>query len=342
MKTTAKMIAVMFLLGAGMLLAPKQSQAYVRVSYQLFYDELSPYGTWMNTPEYGMVWVPDAGPDFQPYASNGTWGYSNFGWMWVSDYPWGWAPFHYGRWYFDNRFGWAWVPGYDWAPAWVSWRVADGYYGWAPLMPGFRISLYYTWNMIPMNYWIFVHDRDFGCRDLNRYALRGWDHDRMYRHSHFMEGMENNGHGHRNYFTGPRVEQVRGATGRDFRPRDIRADERPVLREKTAPVPRKDNGTINREWSRRDPVVAPRSNERQPEFRPPVRKENNRNEGIRPPERQQNNRSEGFRPQPAPQQTNPYAERNVRPEPRQQKAPQNVQRTPAPRSEKSGQKNGRR
>jgi hypothetical protein len=31
--------------------------------------------------------------------------------------------------------GWVWVPGTRWAPAWVSWRSGDGYYGWAPLPP---------------------------------------------------------------------------------------------------------------------------------------------------------------------------------------------------------------
>ena len=36
------------------------------VTYQTFYDELSPYGRWVEYPEYGYVWVPDAGPDFQP------------------------------------------------------------------------------------------------------------------------------------------------------------------------------------------------------------------------------------------------------------------------------------
>jgi len=69
------------------------------VSYQTFYDELSPHGRWIDYPGVGYVWVPDAGPDFRPYSSNGHWVYSdNYEWMWVSDYDWGWAPFHYGRW----------------------------------------------------------------------------------------------------------------------------------------------------------------------------------------------------------------------------------------------------
>ena len=27
------------------------------------------------------------------------------------------------------------MPGYDWAPAWVCWRHAEGFCGWAPLPP---------------------------------------------------------------------------------------------------------------------------------------------------------------------------------------------------------------
>ena len=95
---------------------------------QVFYDELSPYGTWVNYPDYGYVWVPDAGSDFRPYATNGYWTYTDYGWTWVSNYIWGWAPFHYGRWFYDDYYGWAWVPGNEWAPAFAcspSARLSD-------------------------------------------------------------------------------------------------------------------------------------------------------------------------------------------------------------------------
>src|SRR5688572_16631158 len=68
------------------------------ISYQQFYDDLSPYGQWINNPEFGHVWVPRLS-GFRPYYSNGHWAYTNYGWTWVSNYNWGWAPFHYGRWY---------------------------------------------------------------------------------------------------------------------------------------------------------------------------------------------------------------------------------------------------
>src|ERR1700726_3294310 len=50
------------------------------VSYQSFYDQLSPYGQWIDDPHYGYVWLPDAGPDFKPYSTNGHWVYTNEGW----------------------------------------------------------------------------------------------------------------------------------------------------------------------------------------------------------------------------------------------------------------------
>src|SRR3954464_11015099 len=88
------------------------------VSYQTFYDELEPYGNWIDYPEYGYVWRPDMGADFRPYSTNGRWVWTDdYEWMWVSDYSWGWAPFHYGRWFFDDAYGWLWIPGYDWSPA---------------------------------------------------------------------------------------------------------------------------------------------------------------------------------------------------------------------------------
>lgn len=118
-----------------------------------FYTELNQYGQWVQTPQYGRVWIPNAGPNFQPYATNGHWVVTEYGNTWVSDYTWGWAPFHYGRWYQDPYRGWAWVPGNVWGPAWVSWRSGGGYYGWAPLGPGG--NSYGNVNM-PAPYWTFV------------------------------------------------------------------------------------------------------------------------------------------------------------------------------------------
>jgi len=104
-------------------------------SYQA---QLAPYGAWVNVPGYGLCWRPSVAatdPYWRPYCDQGHWIYTADGWFWQSDYPWGDIVFHYGRWCRDSL-GWVWVPGYDWAPAWVCWRKAEGYCGWAPLPPG--------------------------------------------------------------------------------------------------------------------------------------------------------------------------------------------------------------
>lgn len=106
-----------------------------------FQQQLTPYGTWVNVPEYGLCWQPAVGPGWRPYYDGGHWEYTDAGYYWQSDYPWGDIAFHYGRWaYVDMGTdpSWVWVPGYNYAPSWVVWRHddADGYIGWAPLPPG--------------------------------------------------------------------------------------------------------------------------------------------------------------------------------------------------------------
>ena len=148
-----KLPGLIALLTIGLLLAQRVvAQPGVSVPVESFYNELAPYGQWTQHPGYGNVWMPNAGPDFQPYATGGHWVMTEFGNTWVSDYAWGWAPFHYGRWIFDQAYGgWLWIPGTDWAPAWVSWRSGGDYYGWAPLGPGVNINI-----NIPAPYWTFV------------------------------------------------------------------------------------------------------------------------------------------------------------------------------------------
>jgi len=152
--------------------APAPQPAYVvapapqTASYQTYYDELSPYGQWVNTPEFGNVWVPAAGPDFVPYSTAGHWVYTTYGMTWVSDYSWGWCAFHYGRWDHDNYMGWFWVPGNEWGPAWVSWRSGNGYYGWAPLPPAYgRVSETNTYN-VPSERYVFVQTQYITAPDV--------------------------------------------------------------------------------------------------------------------------------------------------------------------------------
>jgi hypothetical protein len=141
------------------------------LSYQTFYDQLQPYGNWINYPEYGNVWQPYMRDGFTPYETGGHWVSTVDGWAWASDYNWGWAPFHYGRWFFEPSIGWAWVPGYEWAPAWVTWGQYNNYYAWAPLAPGINISLGNTWRA-PSNYWSFVPRNYINSPNLGRYATR--------------------------------------------------------------------------------------------------------------------------------------------------------------------------
>lgn len=136
-------------------------------SYQVFYDELSPYGTWIDHPDYGYVWQPNVDPGFRPYATNGHWVYSNEGWTWASDYNWGWAPFHYGRWFYDDNAGWLWVPGHQWAPAWVTWGRSGDYYGWAPLGPEANPD---NWTP-PQNTWNFVPAQHVARPDVASYVV---------------------------------------------------------------------------------------------------------------------------------------------------------------------------
>lgn len=104
--------------------------------YGMFYDSLSSYGSWFETPDYGYVWQPVVVRDsnWRPY-SRGRWACSDRGWTWISEEPFGWATYHYGRWALLRDRGWIWVPGAEWAPCWVSWRENDSHIGWAPLPP---------------------------------------------------------------------------------------------------------------------------------------------------------------------------------------------------------------
>ena len=139
------------------------------ISFNVFYNELRPYGRWINHGVYGQVWIPNVERDFHPYKTNGYWVMTDYGNTWVSDFSWGWAPFHYGRWYYDDYFGWVWIPGYEWAPAWVVWRSGGGYYGWAAMGPGVNISININ---IPGVYWTFLPARYMYHPHMHKYYTR--------------------------------------------------------------------------------------------------------------------------------------------------------------------------
>ena len=148
------------------------------ISMQTFYDDLEPYGQWVDDPDYGYVWVPEVDdPDFRPYYTRGHWVMSEYGNMWVSDYDWGWAPFHYGRWAFTDYYGWVWIPDVEWGPAWVSWRTGGDYYGWAPMGPGISIDIAIGGYSCPDFWWTFVPRRHFFSIGFSRYF---WPYSRNY------------------------------------------------------------------------------------------------------------------------------------------------------------------
>jgi hypothetical protein len=207
-KTLRNWIIMGFLLVS--VLGINTSKAQGRVSLQVFYDELQPYGNWMTYGNYGYVWVPNVDRDFSPYATNGYWINTEYGNTWVSDYAWGWAPFHYGRWYYDDFYGWIWIPDTEWAPAWVTWRSGGGYYGWAPLMPGFNISVSYTYyNSIPHRYWNFVPYRYITYRTVHHHCvprpqvINIINHTTIVTHNHRHDSRSRS-----NYFTGPSRNEI--------------------------------------------------------------------------------------------------------------------------------------
>jgi hypothetical protein len=199
-------------------IAPQKTTAQISISFQNFYDDLSPYGTWIYTQEYGYVWMPDVDESFMPYNTNGYWMYTNAGWTWVSNYAWGWAPFHYGRWYYDEEYGNMWIPGNEWGPGWVSWRQSDDYYGWAPLGPGISIELAFgnSYN-IPFNRWTFVRNSGFGRTNINRYYMNRSNNNNIYNNTTVINNMQINRDNNVRYNGGPDRTQVQERTGRTVR-----------------------------------------------------------------------------------------------------------------------------
>ncbi len=146
--------------------------------YGMFYDSLSSYGSWFETPDYGYVWQPVIVREssWRPYT-RGRWACSDHGWTWMSDEPFGWATYHYGRWALLRDRGWIWVPGSEWAPSWCSWRSSSSHIGWAPLPPETLAYRRHHWDStvdatfgIGSLWFSFVETRNFG-RPIHHHCL---------------------------------------------------------------------------------------------------------------------------------------------------------------------------
>ncbi len=208
-------------------LQPTQAYPGASISFETFYHELSPYGTWVQDRDYGYVWVPEVRRDFVPYVSEGHWVMTEYGNTWVSDYSWGWAPFHYGRWHYDDYYGWLWIPGTEWGPAWVAWRSGGGYYGWAPLGPGIDINVSINiGRYIPDHHWVFVRQGYIGHSGIYRYCVPRRNVVNIVHHTTII----NNTYVYQNrhtYYTGPRVHEIERVTSRRVHVHRINRMDRP-------------------------------------------------------------------------------------------------------------------
>ncbi|MBW8874344.1 MAG: hypothetical protein JF614_05230 [Acidobacteria bacterium] len=191
MKTTRILLLSLVLLGtlAGTASAATSVSAGIHigpsgratVDLGFFYDDLAPYGNWVERPNYGWAWRPRAvASTWRPYAA-GHWAWTDEGWTWISDEPYGWATYHYGRWYDDPDYGWEWIPGNEWAPAWVSWQEGGDYVGWAPLPPSvdYRPGIDLNVSLAPDAY-VFVPERQFLAPRVNAYFVARSDYGRIF------------------------------------------------------------------------------------------------------------------------------------------------------------------
>ena len=315
---------------------------------ETFYDELSPYGEWINDPQYGYVWMPYVDQDFRPYYSDGYWAMTEYGNTWISDYPWGWAPFHYGRWTYSHYYGWVWIPGTTWAPAWVVWRHGGGYYGWAPLGPAYNMSYnsnpYYN---CPDDWWVFVNPTHlYFTGGYHHYAYGPHQSVTIIHNTTIITNVYNNNNNHVTYFTGPQGHEVEAITHHPIQ----------TVRLATTPThggPRVSGNTVRiyqpqikrasfsgrnpapqRAVNAVEPISAPSPVRQQPGVKPtpqaPVRMDD-RNRNVPPPVRQEPVRQQPDRPTPPPSQPmrNDDRNRNVPPPVRQEPVRQQPDR-PAP------------
>ena len=216
------------------------------VTYNYFYNSLSPYGTWVDIEGYGYCWQPTVAVvnvGWRPYVHGGRWIYSTYGWYWHSDYSWGWAPFHYGRWFSHPRWGWCWRPDPLWGPAWVSWRYTDSYCGWAPLPPaavytsgvgftyyGSSVGFSFGFGLASYSY-AFVAWPHFHSRHYHRHTVPSQRARTIYNNSTVVNNIIV-GNNNTIINRGIEVDRVSRFTQRDIKPvrvRDVAIDNRSRL-----------------------------------------------------------------------------------------------------------------
>jgi hypothetical protein len=135
------------------------------------YEYLSDYGEWVDTSDYGMVWMPYVVEEWSPFF-HGHWSWTYDGWAWISYEPFGWLVFHYGYWYYEPYYGWFWMPGRIWSPARVQWYTYGNYCAWAPMPPPHHYWHHHPWDYSGFNVWIMV--------DANHFTNEYVGHHRMH------------------------------------------------------------------------------------------------------------------------------------------------------------------
>ena len=76
----------------------------------------------------------------------------------------------------------------------------------------------------------FLPDRYFGRRDIDRHYVNRHDNDRLYRHATIIEKTGQDRETHVRYFSGPETREVHRVTGREFKPVEVREENRPGQR----------------------------------------------------------------------------------------------------------------
>lgn len=183
---------------------------------ETFERTLSPSGEWFVVAPYGRVWRPSptvVGVGFEPYATGGQWVYTNYGWSFEATWEWSWVAFHYGRWVVVPGQGWVWVPGDTWGPAWVDWRVGDGYVGWAPLPPGADVV------ETESNPWFFVEAHNFVALNVAVHVMPRPEVQRVYRVTQPVRIEVRRGRSR--WLAGPPVSRVSDAARVQIRPSRI-------------------------------------------------------------------------------------------------------------------------
>ena len=230
MNTLIKSFLLLIAINLLLVIKPEKAHAQdANVSFQVFYDNLSPYGHWVQHPRFGYIWTPNVDGDFVPYSTAGHWVWTDdYGWTWASDYDWGWAPFHYGRWGRDDDYGWFWIPDEVWGPAWVCWRHAPGYYGWAPLGPGITIDMAEGGRWHPRDdRWVFMKEGYMGEANIHDYYAPRGEISRYVRSSSFVNNAHRDDEHGRTYVMGPRREEVEKIKGRPLNRVEFHESDKP-------------------------------------------------------------------------------------------------------------------